>query len=200
MSEEAALIVVTCQGRIHTILGPDGPIPHSTVEVDGEVPATSPYRIQTVIPRRAYMVRGPGGMAEQEVSADDIAAVKRFALPGDIQVKDRVLVRGADKTWCKEDYEVVRIVDRFEYVLRNDDGDACAVLLDHNILEIAPPKPVKKPKKRADGASPGRRGRTAGTAQPTTAATAALAPEPHGILDEQDEQTVGPAPSASVAR
>ena len=160
-------------------------------------------RIQTVIPRRAYVVRGPRDTEDQEVSVDDIAAVKRFALPGDIQVKDRVLVRDTDKTWRKEEHEVVRVVDHFEYVLRNDEGDTCAVVLDHNILAITPPKPVKKPKKRTDGAAPGRRGRPTGTAategaaQPST--PDAVAPEPQGATEEQNAQAVGPT-TASVAR
>lgn len=158
MLEETPVIVVTCQGRIHTLLGPDGPIPYSVVDVESGAPETSPYRIQTVIPRRAYVVRGPSDTEDQEVSADDIAAVKRFALPGDIQAKDRVLVRDTDKAWHKEECTVVRVVDRFEYVLRTDEGDTCAVVLGHNILAVKPPKPVKKPKKTADGASPGRRG------------------------------------------
>ena len=195
MLKEMPVIVVTCQGRIHTILGPDGPIPYSVVDVESSAPDTSPYRIQTVIPRRAYMVRGSGGMAEQEVSADDIAAVKRFALPGDIQAKDRVLVRAADKTWCKEEYEVVGVVDRFEYVLRNGEGDTCAVVLAHNILAIAPPKSVKKPKKRVDDASPGRRGRPVGTAPSPTMGVAA---EPKRVVESQDEQAASPTTSSAA--
>ncbi len=196
MPEGSPLIVVTCQGHIHTILGPDGPIPYSTVDVEGEVPATSPYRIQTVIPRRAYVVRGPGDTEDQEVSADDIAAVKRFALPGDVQVKDRVLVRDADKAWRKEECEVVRIVDRFEYVLRNDAGDTCAVVLDHNILAITPPKPVKKPKKRADAASPGRRGRPAGMVQPAASVASPL--EIKHAAEKASEEAVSQTTAVSM--
>ncbi len=197
MPEGSPLIVVTRQGTIHTLLGPDGPIPYSVVDVAGGGLETSPYRIQTVIPRRAYVVRGPRDTGDQEVSADDIAAIKRFALPGDIQVKDRVLVRDADKTWRKEEHEVVGVVDHFEYVLRNDEGDTCAVVLDHNILAVAPPKPVKKPKKKAEGAAPGRRGRPAGAVQVPAALTPATAPESPNTAERQEAQTVEPATAPS---
>ncbi|MHB1751664.1 MAG: hypothetical protein ACYCTF_02990 [Acidiferrobacter sp.] len=41
MLDDVALIVLTHAGRVHTILEPDGPVPHTVVEVDGE--SQSPY-------------------------------------------------------------------------------------------------------------------------------------------------------------
>ena len=76
------------------------------------------------------------------------------------------MVRDANKVWHKDEHKVVRVVDHFECVLRNDEGDTCAVVLAHNILAITPPEPVMKPKKRPNSPSPGRRGRPAANVRP----------------------------------
>ncbi|MHB8252197.1 MAG: hypothetical protein ACYDEV_00500 [Acidiferrobacter sp.] len=145
MSEDAALIVLTHQGRIHTLLGPDGPVPYLAVEVDSA--GASPYRIQTVIPRREYHLADGAG-APIVAAIEDIVAVKPFALPGDIKVNDKVLYRDKDKSWRKEEMRVTQVAERYECVLRNDEGDTCSVLLDHDIKAMTPAvKPGAKPKK-----------------------------------------------------
>ncbi len=145
MSEDAALIVLTHQGRIHTLLGPDGPVPYLAVEVDSA--SASPYRIQTVIPRREYHLADGVG-APIMAAIEDIVAVKPFTLPGDIKINDKVLYRDKDKSWRKEEMRVTRVAERYECVLRNDEGDTCSVLLDHDIKAMTPTvKPGAKSKK-----------------------------------------------------
>lgn len=136
MPDDVALIVLTRAGRVHTILGPDGPVPHTVVEVDGE--SQSPYRLQTVIPRRDYHLAGTETDAALVAGLDDIVAVKRFAVPGDIKVNDKVLYRGPDGTWRKDELRVTAIRERYECVLRNEGGDTCSVLLDHDIKAMMP--------------------------------------------------------------
>lgn len=162
MTEDAALIVLTHQGRIHTLLGPDGPVPYLAVEVDSV--STSPYRIQTVIPRREYHLAD--GMGTPIVSAiEDIVAVKPFALPGDIKVNDKVLHRDKDKSWRKEEMRVTQITERYECVLRNDEGDTCSVLLDRDIKAMTPGTKLHKKPKKTSGSGAGRP-RKATIAQP----------------------------------
>ena len=136
MPDDVALIVLTHAGRVHTILGPDGPVPHTVVEVDGE--SQSPYRLQTVIPRRDYHLAGTETDAPIVAALDDIVAVKPFTLPGDIKVNDKVLYRDPDGTWRKDELRVTTIQERYECVLRNEDGDTCSVLLDHDIKAMMP--------------------------------------------------------------
>ena len=136
MLDDVALIVLMHAGRVHTILGPDGPVPHTVVEVDGE--SQSPYRLQTVIPRRDYHLAGTETDAPIVAALDDIVAVKPFALPGDIKVNDKVLYRDTDGTWRKDELRVTAIQERYECVLRNEDGDTCSVLLDHDIKAMMP--------------------------------------------------------------
>ena len=137
MLDDVALIVLTHAGRVHTILGPDGPVPHTVVEVDGE--SQSPYRLQTVVPRRDYHLVSEGNTdAPLVATLNDIVAVKPFALPGDIKVNDKVLYRDPDGTWRKDELRVTTIQERYECVLRNEDGDTCSVLLDHDIKAMMP--------------------------------------------------------------
>ena len=136
MLDDVALIVLTHAGRVHTILGPDGPVPHTVVEVDGE--SQSPYRLQTVIPRRDYHLAGTETDAPIVAALDDIVAVKPFALPGDIKINDKVLYRDPEGTWRKDELRVTAIQERYECVLRNEDGDTCSVLLDHDIKAMMP--------------------------------------------------------------
>ena len=136
MLDDVALIVLTHAGRVHTILGPDGPVPHTVVEVDGE--SQSPYRLQTVIPRRDYHLAGTETDAPIVAALDDIVAVKPFALPGDIKINDKVLYRDPEGTWRKDELRVTTIQERYECVLRNEDGDTCSVLLDHDIKAMMP--------------------------------------------------------------
>ena len=136
MPDDVALIVLTHAGRVHTILGPDGPVPHTVVEVDGE--SQSPYRLQTVIPRRDYHLAGIETDAPIVAALDDIVAVKPFALPGDIKINDKVLYRDPEGTWRKDELRVTAIQERYECVLRNEDGDTCSVLLDHDIKAMMP--------------------------------------------------------------
>lgn len=137
MPDDVALIVLTHAGRVHTILGPDGPVPHTVVEVDGE--SQSPYRLQTVVSRRDYHLVSEGNTdAPLVATLNDIVAVKPFALPGDIKVNDKVLYRDPDGTWRKDELRVTAIQERYECVLRNEDGDTCSVLLDHDIKAMMP--------------------------------------------------------------
>ena len=182
MPDDVALIVLTHAGRVHTILGPDGPVPHTVVEVDGE--SQSPYRLQTVVPRRDYHLVSEGNTdAPLVATLNDIVAVKPFALPGDIKVNDKVLYRDPDGTWRKDELRVTAIQERYECVLRNEDGDTCSVLLDHDIKAMMPvARVVAKAKKTGSRAG---RPRKASAAQPD----AAPAVSKHGFA---------PAPTAPV--
>ncbi|MHB8254139.1 MAG: hypothetical protein ACYDEV_10690 [Acidiferrobacter sp.] len=172
--EVATLIVITHKdhahkGMIHSILGSDGPIPYLAIEVD--TTSTSPYRIQAVIPRREYHLAGVAG-APLIAALEDLAAVKPFMSPGDVKVNDKVLYRNADKVWQKEEFRVTQIIERFECVLRNNEGDTCSTLLDHDIQALMPPKTGKKPKKGAIQAGRPRKSAS------TPAATPAPSSEP----------------------
>jgi hypothetical protein len=190
MPDDVALIVLTHAGRVHTILGPDGPVPHTVVEVDGE--RQSPYRLQTVIPRRDYHLAGTETDAPLVAGLDDIVAVKRFAVPGDIKVNDKVLYRGPDGTWRKDELRVTAIRERYECVLRNEDGDTCSVLLDHDIKAMMPVGKVgTKVKKTGPRAG---RPRKASTTQPDAAPSVSAhgftpAPVPAAEPDTHEEET-----------
>jgi hypothetical protein len=170
MPDDVALIVLTHAGRVHTILGPDGPVSHTVVEVDGQ--SQSPYRLQTVIPRRDYHLAGTETDAPIVAALDDIVAVKPFAVPGDIKVNDKVLYRDADGHWRKDELRVTAIRERYECVLRNEDGDTCSVLLDQDIKAMMPAAKAGA-KAKTTGRRAGRP-RKASAAQPDAAPSVPL--------------------------
>lgn len=141
MPGTAALIVLTHEGRIHTILGPEGPVPYLAVEVDSV--SGSPYHVQTVIPRREYHLED--GVGAQIVAAsEDIAAVRPSLCPAIPRSTTRFCTATKEKVRHKEEMRVTQVVERYECVLRNDEGDTCSVLLDHDIRVKASGKKPKK--------------------------------------------------------
>ncbi|MHB1751665.1 MAG: hypothetical protein ACYCTF_02995 [Acidiferrobacter sp.] len=110
------------------------------------------------------------------VTLNDIVAVKSFALPGDIKVNDKVLYRNPDGHWRKDELRVTAIRERYECVLRNEDGDTCSVLLDHDIKAMMPGTKLSKKPKKAPGSRAGRP-RKGTSAQPDAAPSLS----PHGL-------------------
>ena len=175
----SGFIAITHKGAVVSLLGPDGPVYCATLEVDLEhnhsVPCaevvpqgsgSSPYRIETVIPKREYI------LANQEIDAnsgamidaafEDVAPLTRTAVPRDIKVGDEVLYR--DETgWHSETALVADIRYRFEHLIRDNQGNVFSVVLDRDILNGAHGEEKATPKTRKGGRKRRVRATTSGT-------------------------------------
>ena len=178
----SGFIAITHKGAVVSLLGPDGPVCCATLEVDPECDrsmscaeitpgGSSPYRIETVIPKREYVLAKQGSDSGVMIDAafEDVAPLARTVAPRDIKVGDEVLYR--DETgWRSETALVADIRCRFEHLIRDNQGKVFSVVLNRDILNGAHGEEKATPKTRKGGRKRRVRATTSGLSEtaPTT--------------------------------